>query len=45
MEWTTRSTSKPDRGMVLASVEVFNQLGEAVMTRQAVNLVGCRTAP
>lgn len=40
-----RSRSKPDRGVVRASVEVLNQHREVVMTREAVSLVRCRTAP
>jgi acyl dehydratase len=33
------SASKPDRGVVRSLIEVFNQLGEAVMTMRAVNMV------
>jgi acyl dehydratase len=42
---TRRSRSKPDRGVVHSSVEVLNQHREVVMTREAVGLVRCRTAP
>jgi acyl dehydratase len=37
-----RSRSKPDRGIVRSSVEVFNQHGEVVMTVKAANLMRCR---
>jgi acyl dehydratase len=39
---TTRSRSKPDRGMVRTSVEVINQVGEIVMTLKAMNLLRSR---
>ncbi len=39
-----RSESKPDRGVVRASVEVLNQHREVVMTREAISIVRCRTA-
>ena len=38
----TRSRSKPDRGVVRASIEVRNQHGEAVMSAKPINLVRCR---
>ena len=38
-----RSRSKPDRGVVRSFVEVLNQDGEVVMTRQAVGIMLCRT--
>jgi acyl dehydratase len=37
-----RSRSKPDRGIVRAFVEVFNQHHEAVMSVKATNLIRCR---
>lgn len=37
-----RSRSKPDRGLVRASVEVLNQNGEPVMTLKPLNLHRCR---
>ncbi len=36
------SKSKPDRGAVTSSVEVFNQADEAVMTFKVVNIIGRR---
>jgi acyl dehydratase len=39
-----RSKSKPDRGIVRASVEVLNQHREVVMTREAVGVTRCRSA-
>jgi acyl dehydratase len=39
---TTRSRSKPDRGMVRTSIEVLNQADEVVMTLKAMNLLRCR---
>ncbi|HEY6329199.1 MAG TPA: MaoC family dehydratase [Blastocatellia bacterium] len=39
---TTRSRSKPDRGMVRTSIEVINQADEVVMTLKAMNLLRCR---
>lgn len=39
---TVRSRSKPDRGMVRALVEVFNQDGDMVMTLQPMSLMGAR---
>lgn len=39
-----RSQSKPDRGIVRSLIEVMNQNREVVMTRVAVNIVGCRNA-
>ena len=39
-----RSKSKPDRGVVRSSVDVLNQRGEKVMTREAVGFVRCRSA-
>lgn len=41
----TRSRSKPDRGTVEALVETMNQHGEVVMTRTAIGIVRCRSAP
>jgi acyl dehydratase len=37
-----RSRTKPDRGMVRALVEVFNQNDEVVMTQRPMNLMRCR---
>ena len=39
-----RSESKPDRGIVRASVDVLNQHREVVMQREAVNMIRLRTA-
>ena len=39
---TKRSRSKPDRGLVRASVEVGNQHGEQVLTMIAMNLMRLR---
>jgi acyl dehydratase len=39
---TTRSRSKPDRGIVHSFIEVRNQRQEVVMTMKAMNLLGCR---
>ncbi len=39
---TRRSDSKPDRGLVHTSAEVFNQDGVMVMSMKAVNVVACR---
>ena len=39
---TKRSTSKPDRGMVRALIEVLNQNQECVMTMKGMNLMRCR---
>jgi acyl dehydratase len=39
---TTRSRSKPDRGMVHSYIEVRNQRDEIVMTMKAMNLLRCR---
>lgn len=39
---TTRSRSKPDRGVVRSAVEVLNQTGEAVMTVKTMVLCRCR---
>lgn len=36
------STSKPDRGVVRSTIEVFNQLEEPVMTMRAVNMIAAR---
>ena len=36
------SKSKPDRGVVTSSVEVFNQADEAVMSLKVVNIIGRR---
>ena len=38
------SQSKPDRGIVRSLVEVMNQNREVVMSRIAINIVGCRNA-
>jgi acyl dehydratase len=40
----TLSRSKPDRGAVTSYVEVFNQVGETVMTLRCVNIIGRRPA-
>jgi acyl dehydratase len=39
---TTRSRSKPDRGMVRTRIEAFNQRGERVLAMVAMNLFRCR---
>lgn len=39
---TRRSRSKPDRGMVRAFIEMFNQDGELVLTLKSMNLIRCR---
>lgn len=39
-----RSASKPDRGIVTALVETFNQADELVMSLKPVSLIGCRPA-
>ncbi len=39
---TRRSDSKPDRGLVHTSAEIFNQDGVMVMSMKAVNVVACR---
>jgi acyl dehydratase len=36
------SKSKPDRGVVTSLVEVFNQVGDLVMTFKCVNIIGRR---
>jgi acyl dehydratase len=36
------SKSKPDRGVVVSLVEVFNQRGELVMSMKPVNIIGRR---
>ena len=41
---TTPSKSKPDRGAVASFVEVFNQVGEVVMTLKCVNIIARRSA-
>ena len=38
------SRSKPDRGLVHSSIEVFNQHDEAVMTMKVLNMLLCRVA-
>jgi acyl dehydratase len=42
---TTRSRSKPDRGVVRSLVEVLNQDGDVVMSLKPINLVRCRQVP
>ncbi len=37
-----RSRSKPDRGVVISSLDVFNQKRERVMTMRVINLFLCR---
>ena len=37
------SKSKPDRGVVTSSVEVFNQANETVMSLKVVNIIGRRS--
>jgi len=37
-----RSTSKPDRGIVRAFIEAFNQKGELVLGLKSMNLIRCR---
>ena len=37
-----RSNSKPDRGLIHTSAEIFNQDGAMVMSMKAVNVVACR---
>jgi acyl dehydratase len=39
---TTRSRSKPDRGIVRSFIEVLNQRDEVVMTMKALNFLSCR---
>lgn len=39
---TRRSDSKPDRGLVHTSAEVFNQDDVMVMSMKAINVVACR---
>jgi acyl dehydratase len=39
---TTRSRSKPDRGILHSFIEMINQRQEVVMTMKAVNLLLCR---
>jgi acyl dehydratase len=39
---TSRSRSKPDRGIVHSYVETLNQNGEVVMTMKALNFLLCR---
>ncbi len=39
---TTRSRSKPDRGIIRSFIEVLNQDRELVMTVRGVNLILCR---
>ena len=41
---TSRSRSKPDRGMVRTQIEVLNQGGEVVMSLKAMNILRCRGA-
>ncbi|MGH7060522.1 MAG: MaoC/PaaZ C-terminal domain-containing protein, partial [Stellaceae bacterium] len=41
---TTRSRSRPDRGMVRGLIEVLNQKDETVMSLRAMNLMRCREA-
>jgi len=41
---TTRSRSKPDRGVVRSFIEVMNQDREIVMDLKAVNFLRCRRA-
>ncbi len=41
---TSRSRSKPDRGIVHSFIEVRNQQQEIVMTMKALNLLRCREA-
>jgi acyl dehydratase len=40
---TSRSRSKPDRGLVRTSIETVNQRGEVVMSMTAMNLFKCRS--
>jgi acyl dehydratase len=42
---TTRSHSRPDRGMVRTLVEVLNQEGRVVMSLKPMNLLRCRGGP
>ncbi len=44
VEETRRSRSKPDRGLVVSSIETRNQHGELVMSMSAMNLVLLRDA-
>ena len=37
-----RSKSRPDRGLVHTSVELFNQHGQVVLTLTAMNFIRCR---
>lgn len=41
---TTRSRSKPDRGIVRSFIEVLNQRDEVVMTMKALNFLLCRSS-
>ena len=40
---TTRSRSKPDRGIVRTLVEVLNQHGAVVMSMKPMNIIACRS--
>lgn len=42
---TTRSRSKPDRGVVLSFIEVINQNREVVMSMKVINFLLCRALP
>jgi hypothetical protein len=42
---TTRSRSKPDRGVVRTLMEVLNQRGEIAMSLKAMNIIACRKEP
>ena len=37
-----RSSSKPDRGVIISDIEVSNQHGETVMSMRPTNLIKCR---
>lgn len=39
---TTRSRSKPDRGIVRSFIEVLNQQQEVVLSMKAINFILCR---
>lgn len=40
---STRSRSKPDRGLVRSFIEVLNQHGDVVMSLRAMSLLRCRS--
>lgn len=42
---TSRSRSKPDRGIVVSLFEVLNQDRKVVMSAKGVNFIACRSVP